>query len=58
MEDSIPLDIRELQDFPSFNTSFQDGPNFRQNLHFWAQKTEKVSCAWVVFVHYFTSICI
>eukprot|EP00731_Ephydatia_muelleri_P027972 Em0019g845a len=43
MEDSIPLDIRELQDFPSFNTSFQDGPNFRQNLHFWAQKTEKLS---------------
>ena len=40
--DDIPVDIRELQDFPLFNTSFQDGPKLRQNLHLWAQKTEKV----------------
>lgn len=43
MDDTIPLDIRELQDFPLFNTSFQDGPNFRQNLNLWAQKTERLS---------------
>ena len=41
MED-IPEDLRELKDFPVFNSMFQDGPKFRQNLTLWAFKTDKV----------------
>ena len=39
----IPEDLRHLKDFPSFDASFQDKPNFRQNLSHWALKTDKVS---------------
>lgn len=42
MED-IPEDVRHLKDFPSYDSSLLDGPQFRQKLHTWASKTEKVS---------------
>lgn len=38
----IPEDLRHLEDFPTYDTTFQDGPRFRQNLSQWALKTEKV----------------
>lgn len=43
--EAIPEDLRHLKDFPTFDSSFQDKPNFRQNLQHWAQKTDKVPAA-------------
>ena len=40
---SIPDDIRYPKDFPHYDTSLHDNPNFRQNLTAWASKTEKVN---------------
>ncbi len=40
--ETIPEDLRHLRDFPTFDSSFQDKPNFRQNLSHWAAKTDKV----------------
>ncbi len=39
----IPAELRHLKDFPAYDASFQDGPNFRQNLSHWALRTDKVS---------------
>ena len=41
----IPEDLRHLRDFPTYDTTFQDGPKFRQNLQHWTFKTEKVGVA-------------
>ena len=41
----IPEDLRHLRDFPTYDTTFQDGPKFRQNLQYWTFKTEKVGVA-------------
>lgn len=41
--EAIPEDLLHLKDFPMFDATFQDKPNFRQNLSHWAQKTDKVS---------------
>lgn len=38
----IPAELRHLKDFPAYDASFQDGPNFRQNLSHWALRTDKV----------------
>lgn len=40
--EAIPEDLRHLKDFPAFDSSFQDKPNFRQHLLHWALKTDKV----------------
>ena len=42
-EDSFPDDVRHLKDFPVYDNSLLDGPIFRQKLHTWASRTEKVS---------------
>lgn len=44
----IPEDLRHLRDFPTYDTTFQDGPKFRQNLQYWTFKTEKVGVALVI----------
>lgn len=38
----IPQDLRELADFPVYDTTFTDGPKFRQQLSHWSTKTDKV----------------
>ena len=38
----IPEDLRQLQDFPTYDITFQDSPKFRQNLNHWTFKTDKV----------------
>ena len=40
--ETIPEDLRHLRDFPTFDSTFQDKPTFRQNLSHWALKTDKV----------------
>lgn len=42
-ENSFPDDVRHLKDFPVYDNSLLDGPIFRQKLHTWASRTEKVS---------------
>lgn len=39
----IPQDLRRLTDFPVYDTTFTDGPKFRQQLTHWSTKTDKVS---------------
>lgn len=39
----VPTELRQLKDFPAYDASFQDGPNFRQNLSQWALRTEKLA---------------
>lgn len=39
---AIPEDLKHLQDFPQYDASFQDHPQFRQRLEQWADRTEKV----------------
>ena len=39
---SFPADVRTLKDFPCYDSSLQDGPQFRQRVHTWANRTEKV----------------
>jgi hypothetical protein len=41
--DKIPDDILHLKDFPYYDSSLQDNPQFRQNLTTWANKTEKLA---------------
>ena len=38
----VPEDLRHLRDFPTYDTTFQDSPKFRQSLQYWSLKTEKV----------------
>jgi len=40
--DSIQSDSKLLEDFPVFDTSLDDDPNFRRQLNKWSLKTEKV----------------
>ena len=47
----IPEDLRHLRDFPTYDTTFQDGPKFRQNLQHWTFKTEKVGVALIINRH-------
>lgn len=39
---AIPEDLKHLQDFPQYDATFQDHPQFRQRLDQWADRTEKV----------------
>ena len=41
--EAFPNDVRHLKDFPLYDSSLLDGPLFRQKLHTWASRTEKVS---------------
>ncbi len=43
--EEIPEDLRLLENFPMYDTTFQDGPKLRQNLTLWATKTEEVSAS-------------
>ena len=40
---TIPEDLQNLRDFPQYDATFQDHPQFRQRLETWADKTKKVS---------------
>jgi len=39
----IPEDLRHLRDFPTYDTTFQDSPKFRQSLQHWSFRTEKLA---------------
>jgi hypothetical protein len=40
---AIPEDLRNLRDFPQYDATFQDHPQFRQRLEQWAGKTKKLA---------------
>lgn len=48
---AIPEDLKHLQDFPQYDATFQDHPQFRKRLEQWADKTEQV-CH---YLHYMTT---
>ena len=43
MAATIPEDLQNLRDFPQYDATFQDHPQFRQSLENWADKTKRVS---------------
>lgn len=43
---TIPEDLQHLRDFPQYDATFQDHPQFRLKLEHWAGRTDKVlTCA-------------
>ena len=38
----VPEDLRHLREFPQYDATFQDHPQFRENLERWADRTDKV----------------
>lgn len=47
--EDVPDDIRHMKDFPSYDASLEDTPQFRQKLLVWSNKTEKVCCWYSVY---------
>ena len=51
---TIPEDLQNLCDFPQYDATFQDHPQFRRSLEAWADKTKNVRLSFVSGRQHFT----